>query len=137
MRVEETASLSGVNVGFYLTGSAAIFTFAPNTTIDLTAPKDGDMAGLLFMEASGISGNRLHRIESNDARQLLGTIYLPSSILQVDADAPVADQSAYTAIVVKRLWLQDGPTLVLNSDYSATDVPVPNAIAGGRVVLTK
>ena len=29
------------------------------------------------------------------------------------------------------------PTLVLNSDYSATDVPVPSAISGGRIVLTQ
>jgi hypothetical protein len=134
--VENASQLIGQNVGFFLSGSTAVFHFAPGTTINLTAPAEGPMAGLLFMEAGGMGGFRLHRIESNDARQLLGTIYLPSSILQVDADAPVADQSAYTAIVVMRLWLQDGPTLVLNSDYSATDVPVPDAIAGGRVVLT-
>ena len=112
-----------------------MFHFHPDTSIDLTAPLGGEMAGLLFMEDRGMTGLRIHLINSNDARQLIGTIYLPSSVLQVDANSPVADQSAYTAIVAMRLWLREGPTLVLNSDYSATDVPVPAAISGGRVVL--
>ncbi len=137
LAVQGASSLTGENVGFYLTGNDSLFDFEPDTTIDLVAPADGPMAGLLFMEDNSLTGARLHRIQSNNARQLLGTIYLPKSILQVDADAPVADQSAYTAIVVMRLWLQEGPTLVLNSDYSATEVPVPAAISGGRVVLTQ
>ena len=80
---------------------------------------------------------RTHTIKSNNARQLLGTFYLPNSILQVDSNSPVADQSAYTAIIVMRLWLKAGPNLVLNSNYSATDVPVPEAITGGKVALTR
>ena len=135
LNVEDEAELTGDYVGFFLTGKDSIFSFAPDTEIELGAPKDGPMAGLLFMEDSSVSGVRVHEIKSNDARQLLGTIYLPKSILLVDANAPVADQSAYTAIVVMRLWLQEGPTLVLNSDYSATDVPVPSAMTGGRVIL--
>ena len=135
--VSGTASLTGQYVGFYLTGGGSLFNFMAQTSIDLVAPRDGPLAGLLFMEDSSAPGMRMHQIRSNNARQLLGTIYLPKSILQVDANAPVADQSAYTAIVVMRLWLKEGPTLVLNSDYSATDVPVPSAIAGGRVILTE
>ncbi len=135
--VAESAELIGSYVGFYLTGNDSVFNFAPDTTIDLGAPRDGPLAGLLFMEDRSVSGTRIHRIQSNNARQLLGTIYLPKSVLQIDANAPVADQSAYTAIVALRLWLKEGPTLVLNSDYSATDVPVPSAISGGRVILTQ
>jgi hypothetical protein len=50
----------------------------------------------------------------------------------------VASDSAYTAIVSYRLELTQGPTLVLNSDYGATGVPVPDGIrATGQVVLTR
>lgn len=75
---------------------------------------------------------RLHKISSNDANELLGTIYLSKSVLLVDANAAVADESAYTALVVGRLWLREGPTLVLNTDYSVTNVPVPAGLAGGH-----
>jgi hypothetical protein len=57
--------------------------------------------------------------------------------LLVNPNAVVASKSAYTAIVVNRLELTEGPELVLNSDYSTTDVPVPDGISSGSsVVLT-
>ena len=64
---------------------------------------------------------------------------MPSGHLYVDADAPIADRSAYTAIIVSRLELFAGPHLVLNTDYSATDVPVPDGVGNlsGKVLLTK
>ncbi len=80
---------------------------------------------------------RLHKISSNNARNLLGTIYLSRSILLVDADAPVADASAYTAIITGRLWLQAGPTLTLNANYSKTTVPVPGGLMGTEPMLVK
>ncbi len=136
--VRDSASLSAENTGFYLTGMASLVWFTSGTTISLSAPVDGPMAGLLFFEDRIASGVRLHRLASNNARTLLGTIYLSKSILNIDATAPVGDQSAYTAIVAQSLQLQSGPNLILNSDYSATDVPVPAGIAGtSQVILTK
>ena len=55
----------------------------------------------------------------------------------IAAQAPVADSSAYTAIVVGRMWLRKGPTLVLNSDYAATDVPVPAGLGGTKTSLVE
>ncbi|MCP5073779.1 MAG: hypothetical protein GY947_10860, partial [Rhodobacteraceae bacterium] len=59
--------------------------------------------------------------------------------LYIDADAPIADKSAYTAIIASRLELFAGPHLVLNTDYSATDVPVPEGVGAmnGEVYLTE
>ncbi|MEM9999791.1 MAG: pilus assembly protein TadG-related protein [Pseudomonadota bacterium] len=148
--VEDGTSLTGDHVSLYLTGEGSTFSFATNSSISLTAMKTGPTAGILIAEdrstphsfqfnpflLSHLPRNvRLHTISSNDARQLLGTIYLPNSILMIDAQAPVADSSAYTAIVVGRMWLRSGPTLVLNSDYSATDVPVPAGLGGGAPKL--
>jgi hypothetical protein len=50
--------------------------------------------------------------------------------LHIDANAPVADKSAYTAIVARMLTLYGGPHLVLNTNYEQTDVPVPDGIKG-------
>ena len=143
--VENEATLKAEGVGFFLTGPDSLFKFTSGTHISLKAPVDGVMAGLLFYEDQDVPYSfkfnpfflrrlpadvRLHNIASNDAKQLLGTIYLPRSILLVDAEAQVASESAYTAIVVGRLWLKKGPTLVLNANYSVTDVPVPAGLAG-------
>ena len=116
------------------------------STIDLSAPKDGPLAGILIYDdpsggsapakapksGRGAKGRALkkgsprqHQILSDNARNLLGTIYMPKGEIIIDATKPIADKSAYTVLVVQQLHLYSGPNLVLNTDYSATDVPVP------------
>lgn len=150
--VSGNAKVKGDGVGFFFTGLDSVFDFQADTTIDLVAPTTGALAGMLVFEdrnvpygttfnpfnLSNLPDNiRLHRIRSNNARQLLGTIYLPHSILMIDATAPVADKSAYTAIIAWRVWLRDGPSLHLNADYKSTDVPVPSSLVGGQIVLAE
>ena len=137
--VGSNATAKGDNVAFHLVGDNATFEFTSKATIEFTAPKEGDLAGILFFEDRSAPPLREHKIFSENARILLGTFYLPQGRLVVKTAKPVADQSAYTAIVAKQLALDLNPTLVLNSDYSATDIPVPGALSGvgGRIVLAK
>jgi Flp pilus assembly protein TadG len=161
--VDKGATMQGANVGFYLTGTKSNLTFAAESTISLSAPKDGPLAGLLIFDdptgasapaippyalpipvVGGAVGNLLagppreHKILSDNARLLLGTIYMPKGRLIIDANKPIADKSAYTVLVVQRIDLHAGPNLILNSDYSATDVPVPQGVGpyGSAVKLT-
>ena len=54
--VDKGAILRGANVGFYLSGTTSNLTFAADSTISLSAPKDGPLAGLLiFDDPSGAS----------------------------------------------------------------------------------
>ena len=71
---------------------------------------------------------RTYRIVSDNARNLLGTIYLPAGRLVIDAKRPVADRSAYTIIVARQVELFDGPNLYLNTNYSGSDIPVPQGV---------
>lgn len=137
LKIGDTASMVGENVGFYLTGTLTLMAIDNGTTIDLTAPKDGPLAGILFFEDRDALPLRIHHIGSNNAHRLIGTIYLPAGILLVDANAPVADNSAYTAIISRSLQLRQGPDLVLHGDYTLTDVPVPDGLIVGRAVLTE
>ena len=137
--VDGGASLSGTHVGFYLSGAASVINFGARSSISLSAPRDGAMASLLFFEDRSAPVGRRHLISSDDARLLLGTIYLPNGRLRVDANRPVADQSAYTIIVARWMELDAGPNLVMNARYGATDVPVPSAIGvvGTQVQLAE
>jgi len=143
--VTDTAEIMGVKNTFFLTGEGSVFNFHSGTTIDLAAAETGSTAGILFFEDRSVPHSfdfnpfrlnrlprnvRVHKISSNNARNLLGTLYLSKSILLINADAPVADNSAYTAIITGRLWLKEGPILTLNSDYTKTAVPVPNGLIG-------
>lgn len=131
--------LQGKNVGFYLIGDQATIKFSPKTEIELSAPVDGLMAGILFFEDRNAPVGRTHMIRSNNAREMVGTVYLSRGVLIVDTTKRVADQSAYTAIIARRLKLFSGPHLTLNTDYDDTDVPVPFDINVGarHVVLSE
>jgi Flp pilus assembly protein TadG len=147
--VQDSATLIGQSAGVYFTGDQGGLRFDPNTTISMTAPKDGVMAGFIFFEDRTVSSPialplgplgapppppygsqpmRTYQISSNNASQFLGTFYLPAGRLIIDASKPVAAQSAYTVIVSRQLMLLNGNNLVLNSDYSSTDVPVPEGV---------
>jgi hypothetical protein len=128
--VKDNAKLIGDGVGLYFTGDAATFLFEPESTIDLKAPKSGPLAGLLVFASRQQTSSASYRILSNNARVLIGTIYIPNGELRIDATNPVADQSAYTAIVASTMRLYGGPHLILNTNYSETEVPVPDGIKG-------
>jgi hypothetical protein len=133
------STLEGQNVGFYIHGTSDI-DFGASSTINLTAPKYGPLAGILFFEDRAAPLLRKHSIISNDARTLLGTIYLSRGLLYVGANNPVADKSAYTVLVARSIQMDAGPNLVLNTNYYATDIPVPQGVgptSGGSVGLVR
>lgn len=133
-----SSEITGHGVGFFLTG-ISIFTFDPLTRIELTAPTSGPLAGLLFFGARSQSKLLINTILSDRAHVLTGTIYLPTTTFVADSLARIGSDSAYTAIVSRKLLLMDGPHLVLNTRYSETEVPVPDGIkaAGQPVRLVK
>lgn len=129
--VSGSATLKGANVGLYFTGKGAVLRFDADTKIDLTAPRDGVLAGILIFEDRGSPVNQKHEILSNDAKVLLGTLYLPQGELNIGANKPVAADSAYTIVVARRFTLSAGPTMVMNAKYSSTNIPVPDGVGPG------
>ncbi|MBY0258710.1 TadG family pilus assembly protein [Methylobacterium sp.] len=130
-----------------LTGTTRLCLLA----LDPLAPGAGIMAGLLIFEdrwalpgllsllplngkglaklaPNGVAVLRACRIISDNARTLLGTIYLPVGRLIIDSKRPVADESAYTVIIARMIDLYDGPNLMPNARYDSTDIPVPDGV---------
>jgi Flp pilus assembly protein TadG len=129
LMIYEKAELRGKNVGFFMTGKLGLLSFLNDATIDLAGRETGPMAGMLVFDDPLEKGLlRIHSVSATKAYNLTGTIYLPNGNLIVDPTATVGAKSAYTAIVAKRLIVQNGPTLVLNTNYGATPVPVPEGI---------
>jgi hypothetical protein len=126
--VYDKGTVRGKDVGFYLSGSKALLHFLQDATIELAGRESGVMAGMLVYDDPKGSLLRIHSISARNAHTLTGTIYIPKGNLIVDPTATVGERSAYTAIVAKRLIVQNGPTLVLNTNYDDTPVPVPEGI---------
>ncbi|MCJ2049654.1 TadE/TadG family type IV pilus assembly protein [Methylobacterium sp. J-070] len=139
LTVDANATLTGSYVGIYLKSQQTTLNLTAASTINLTAPRDGPMSGLLFYEDPTAPLLREHKISSNGARQLLGTIYMPRGKLTVDSHGAVADQSAYTVIVSRQLKVASSANLTMNAMYSASDVPVPSGVGNisGRLLLAQ
>jgi hypothetical protein len=140
LAVNSGATLQGQYVGFYLTGAASTLTWDATSHISLTAPKDGLLSGMLIYEDLASPLLRQHTISSDDARTLLGTIYLPQGLLLIGSSKLVADLSAYTIIVARKLKVQGTASLILNSQYNSSDIPVPLGVGpllGGKIHLTQ
>lgn len=137
--VTGNAKLRGENVGFYVTGQTAKIFFENSTSISLTAPKEGPLAGILFFEDRNSPYGREFEISSKDAEMLLGTIYLPRGYLLVKGKSKFAGAAAWTAIIAQEIKIEIGPNLELHSNYAATDIPVPAGIGGtsGQARLTR
>ena len=130
--VDSNSIIQGDGVGFYLTNGTTLH-FDSNTQITLSAPTAGPMAGLLVFQDRADGGT--HSIDSNAVVQLEGAIYLPDGILTSDSNSNITGTSAYTIVIARQIILDSNATLVLNSDYDASDVPFPSALAGAGALL--
>ena len=133
--VSGNSSITGTHVGFFLNGPKAFLNFIDSAMISLSGATNDEMSGLLIFEDPDAPSGRKHHIASTNVKNLTGTIYLPEGYLLVDPNSVVAGTSAYTAIIVNRLELTAGPELVLNSNYGASDVPVPAGIKSSSTVV--
>lgn len=152
LNVTNNGTIEGEYVGFYLYGPDAKVQFDYDSNVALSAPKDGVMTGLLLYSSpyeATLATNNIkfvdrtldrnlrrtdgvkkpdHYIRSDNARRLVGTIYLPNGKLLIDGRSPIADRSEYTVIIADTFELQDGPNLVLRTDYHLSDIPVPEGV---------
>ena len=128
--VGQESKLTGSYVGFYFADDKALLAFKDSSVVDLSAPKDGPMSGLLFYENPSASLGRKFSIGSTNVKRLLGTIYLPRGLLAIDAKGSIAAESAYTVVIANKIDLKEAK-LVLNTDFGLSDVPLPDGVPAG------
>jgi Flp pilus assembly protein TadG len=119
---------SGNGVTFYFTGAGARFSFDGTTEISFKAPENGPTAGLLFFQDPAAPAGTIFQIDSKKAANLLGTIYLPNGTLSIRAKNKVAEASAYTVIVARKIKVGVTTEMHINANYGATAVPVPTGL---------
>lgn len=130
LELKKTAKLVGSDV-VLIFDKDSDFKFGDRAQINLQGRKSGAYAG--FVIATTRKNDHTFEISSTAARELLGTIYIPSAKLAVaGTGGSVADQSAWTVIVAKSIEISEGPKLVINSNYGAASVPVPQGVGPTR-----
>jgi hypothetical protein len=132
--VKEDARLEGEDVVLFF-DTASKFDFTDRALVSLDGRKTGPYAGIVM---GAMRDNRQDFVISADhVESLLGVIYVPSARLIVEGDADVARDSAWTVIVAKEMQMKGAPSLFINANYDATDVPVPAGVGprgGARLI---
>ena len=133
--VRDDARLEGDDV-VLLFDKTSNFAFTDHALVRLSGRKTGDFTGIVM---GGTRDNTQDFIISSDnVESLLGVIYVPNARLLVEGRADVARDSAWTVIVAESLLLRGSPSLFINANYDASDVPVPNGVgprAGGSRLI--
>jgi Flp pilus assembly protein TadG len=142
LKVKNGSDITGLNAGFYLTGEGAVIDIDKKTIVSLSAPKSGPLAGMLFFEDRSNPQGK-HKINSRNAPVLLGTFYLSQGELEIGAAGGLAYLtdtigflSAWTIVIARKVSVNDGINLTLNTDYSASSVPVPEGLGAESSVIT-
>ena len=133
--VKDDARLEGDDV-VLLFDRTSNFAFTDNALVRLSGRKTGDFTGIVMGATRDNTQDFV--ISSDNVESLLGVIYVPSARLLVEGRADVARDSAWTVIVAESLLLRGSPSLFINANYDASDVPVPNGVgprAGGSRLI--
>lgn len=111
-------------------GSNKVVNFVNKAAVRLTARKSGPFAG--FLIATTRANHQHFTIASNNVSELLGTIYIPNAELDIETTGNVAQDSAWSIIVADHIVLRQNPSLVINSNYAGSGIPVPNGVGPGQ-----
>lgn len=133
--IKEDARLEGQDVALFF-DRASKFEFKDRALVKLDGRKSGSYAGIVM---GGTADNTQDFVISADhVEALLGVIYVPSARLIVEGSSDVARDSAWTVIVAKEVQLKGSPSLFINANYDASDVPVPAGVGprtgGSRLI---
>jgi Flp pilus assembly protein TadG len=134
LQVKEDSTLEGTDVVVIL-GKDAKLKIQDKAKLSLEGRKTGAFAGFVLATQRDMTNDV--ELVSENARKLLGTVYIPAAKLIVDGKDKVAEQSSWTVIVSKSLQIKGSATLVINSDYASSTVPVPSGVGSKSGLNTR
>ncbi|AQR61781.1 hypothetical protein BZG35_09025 [Brevundimonas sp. LM2] len=135
LEITENAKLVGNDVVLFFDKDSK-FEFKDRARVDLDGRKTGPYAGMVMIAMRNNTQDFI--ITSDNVDRLLGVIYVPEATMIVEGKEDVARDSAWTVIVARMLQLKGSPSLIINANYAASDVPVPNGVgprAGGAQLV--
>lgn len=124
--LKSNAKLVGDDVTIVF-GSNSAFEFTEKAQINLKGRRSGQYAG--FVIATTRENDKTFTISSDNAKELLGAIYVPNATLKVTGTQnAVAEDSAWTVILAKKIEMTGSAKLVVNAKYEGSSVPVPKGV---------
>ncbi len=133
LAIHDTSKVSGDGVTFFLTGDDALIRFDDDSSLTLTAPTDGDMAGILVFQDRDYGGH--HLWDSKAPTELYGTIYLPEGQLLSQSSNAITPVNSCNVLIAKRLHFKFRSGVSIDLGRTECQNYLPAAVLGAVALL--
>lgn len=131
--VNSDSTISGSGVTFYFTDDAK-FTLNSDSRANLSAPVTGAYPGILmFQDPNSSNTDNLFNSDSNSTFE--GAVYFPKGKIMVNSGSSLGGNANFSLFVARDFEINSDSSLVLNSDYGASAVPVVPTLGARRIAL--
>ena len=103
--------------------------FNSNSYVELSASRTGPLAGVLFYQDRDVADGTVHLINSDTSSGREGTVYLPNGEVMINSGSTLGGPASYSIFIANEYEINSGRSLVLNSDYENSDVPLPSGLS--------
>ena len=117
----------GNGVTLYFAGTGEL-TISGGNNVDLTAPTDGDFAGVLVYGDRSQPESVQHTLNGTDTTIFGGAIYTPSANVELNGTPGMSSGANFTVLISRTVSFNGIGDFAFNSDYENSTVPVPYAM---------
>jgi len=133
LSILDTSRVKGEAITFFLTGKKAVIRFEDMSTLTLTAPTTGEMAGILVFQDRNYSGD--HVWDSDAPTELHGTIYLPEGNLLSQSSNSITPINSCNVLIAKSLRFKFRSGVSIDLGQSQCRDYLPAAVLGTVALL--
>ncbi len=130
LTVSGGSTVTGTDVDLVFDSAATMSLSGNNTALNLGGRQSGPLAG--FVIIADRSYTNTFTLQSDFITGLTGTVYVPTATLAVQGTGRSGATSPWTVIAAKALTVNGGAQLVINANYSISNVPVPHGVGNQR-----
>jgi Flp pilus assembly protein TadG len=121
LKLTANSTITGTDVGIYLTGSKADAQISGQSTVSLEAPDTGLMKGIVLASDRNQTGNLATKITGGATVDLVGTVYLPAQAFEWAGNSKTSDPSSITQVIAKTVGLYGTTDIVYETDFEAAN----------------
>ena len=126
--IGSSAQATGQAVMLYLTGSNANLDQGSSSYMNFTAPTSGTYKGIVFFQ-SRTANTSENRFGGSSTTIVQGAVYFPNGTAEINCSGSVMANGDYTIWIVKRLQIDSGASLQVNSNYSGSTTPLADGVS--------
>ena len=116
--INSNETVSGDGVTFYLIGSSD-FSLTGQADLQLSAPKTGTYAGMLFVSHPDAGTGKDFKIAGGAETKLVGISYFPKQVLDIGGNGTFGANSKFMALVADVIQIRGNAHLKVNLDPAA------------------